>query len=278
MLIKDKDILSSDKTQKQDEQSEKKAKRYVINKNNMKQAWGDAFDYYIRGITENYLNFHGRATRLEFFGFMVAQGLLFFPLYIFSKYVDMPMLVYIFYLTTFIPTIAVLVRRFHDINKKASLYLFLGLLAVLSSFFISYFSLILVILWFVLIYIVLYRSSYDGIGIFGEPQVNDEIYEQDNEPILKKFINLSIICLIVISIISYVNFDNWRRQNAQKSAIDNILTTAEMMSVDKSLSDKQIEIVQKRVMEMLKSMDGQAVSEAVIKANIEKIISQINPK
>ena len=66
----------------------------------MRTAWGDAFDYYLRGITEKYLNFHGRASRLEFWGFMVASGIVFFPLYGLSIYVDMPMLVYYYYLAT----------------------------------------------------------------------------------------------------------------------------------------------------------------------------------
>ena len=278
MLIKDKDILSNDKDKTNKNDAPKKSARYTINKKNMKQAWGDAFDYYLRGITEKYLNFHGRATRLEFFGFMVAQGILFFPLYIFSEYVEMPMLVYFFYFATFIPTVAVLVRRFHDINKKAFLYLFLGLLSILSAFFISYFSLILILLWVSLVYVLAYRPSYAGIGLFGEPQVDDEVYEQDNGPILKKFIMISLICLLVISILTYVNFDNWKRQSTQKSTIDSILTTAEMMSVDKSLSDEQIKVVQKEVINMLKALDGQTVSEAKIHSNIEKIISNIVAK
>ena len=278
MLIKDKDILSNDKDKTNKNDDPKKSARYTINKKNKKQAWGDAFDYYLRGITEKYLNFHGRATRLEFFGFMVAQGILFFPLYIFSEYVEMPMLVYFFYFATFIPTVAVLVRRFHDINKKAFLYLFLGLTTILSVFFISYFSLILFLMWIALIYVMAYRPTYPGIGLFGEPQVDDEIYEQDNEPILKKFVIISSICLLVISILTCINFDNWKRQNAQKSAIDNILTTAEMLSVDKSLTDEQIKLVQKEVINMLKSLEGQTVSEAKIHSNIEKIINKISGK
>ena len=274
MLIKDKDILSNSNSETQS--NEPKAKKYVIDRRNMKQAWGDAFDYYFRGITEKYLSFHERASRLEFWGFMASQGIIFFPLYFISEYVDMPLLVYYFYFATLIPMVAVLVRRFHDINKKASLYLFLGILSVLSAFVLGYFSFILFLAWFAWMAYMLFRPSYNEIGIFGVPLENDEVYGQDNEPILKKFRFLAMACLFIILILTGVNFDNWRRQNAQKSAIDHILSTAEIMSMSKSLSDEQSKEVQKQVLSMLKSMDGQVVSEKEIQNNIVKIIDQIN--
>ena len=47
MLIKDKDILSNKVNEKVLETAPTKSK---IDKKNMRSAWGDAFDYYIRGF------------------------------------------------------------------------------------------------------------------------------------------------------------------------------------------------------------------------------------
>ena len=114
MLMKDKDILSQGNSDNMS--NELVNNKNLINKENMRKAWGDAFDYYFRGITENYLFFHGRATRLEFWGFMLASLIFFFPLYAIGSYVDVPLLAYYFSLVTLIPTFGVMVRRFHDIN------------------------------------------------------------------------------------------------------------------------------------------------------------------
>lgn len=103
----------------------------------MRAAWGDAFDYYIRGITEKYLMFRGRASRLEFWGFAVAAGIMWIPLYFVGEYAEMPLLPYYFSLATLLPTVAVTARRLHDINKNAALYLIPGAVLAASGFFIG---------------------------------------------------------------------------------------------------------------------------------------------
>ena len=50
MLVKD---IQSNKTQKDVVKTPTPPSRNVIDKKNMKKAWGDVFDYYLRGITEN---------------------------------------------------------------------------------------------------------------------------------------------------------------------------------------------------------------------------------
>ena len=79
MLVKDKDILVEDPEKKDGDNAEKspapqKPQRPKIKKENMRAAWGDAFDYYIRGITEKYLLFRGRASRLEFWGYAAGRN------------------------------------------------------------------------------------------------------------------------------------------------------------------------------------------------------------
>ena len=185
MLMKDKDILADDNN-KEDKKEKKQAPK--IDKKNMSSAWGDAFDYYIRGITEKYLYFHGRATRLEFFGFMVASFIVFFVMYGLGVYIDMPMLAYYFAGATLIPTIAVLVRRFHDINKKAIVFLVILGICCLSGIFIGFWALILVAVWAVFIAKMLLKPSSVVESIFGPNLEDDEIYEKDNFKSKKLFI------------------------------------------------------------------------------------------
>ena len=242
----------------------------------MRTAWGDAFDYYLRGITEKYLNFHGRASRLGFWGFMVASGIVFFPLYGLSLYVDMPMLVYYYYLATIIPTIGVMVRRFHDINKKASIYLLLGVILGISSLFIGVYSIILLLLWGAVIVKLLLIETDISEGLFGGANENDEVYGESNILIIKKFMMLSIVFLFLILGISIANFDDWRRQTANKATIDNILEKVAMQGEANSLDVNQIKEVQGQVMNVLKTLDGSTLSEEDVTKMINDIVKSHN--
>lgn len=116
MLVKDKDILVEDPEKKDRRQRGKipcpaKAAAAENKKENMRAAWGDAFDYYIRGITEKYLLFRGRASRLEFWGYAAAAGIMWIPLYFVGEYAEMPLLPYYFALATLLPTVAITARR-----------------------------------------------------------------------------------------------------------------------------------------------------------------------
>ncbi|MBQ8751365.1 MAG: DUF805 domain-containing protein [Alphaproteobacteria bacterium] len=275
MLMKDKDILSSEKPST-DEKREIKPKKPRISKEDMRTAWGDAFDYYLRGITEKYLNFHGRASRLEFWGFMVASGIVFFPLYGLSIYVDMPMLVYYYYLATLIPTIGVMVRRFHDINKKASIYLLSGVIIGLSSLFIGIYSIILLLLWGAMIVKLLLIETDISEGLFGAANESDEIYGESNILIIRKFMVLSIVSLFVILGISITNFDDWKRQTTNKATIDNILEMVVVQGEANSLDVNQIKEAQGQVMSILKTLDGKAVLEEDMIKIVNDVIKSYN--
>jgi uncharacterized membrane protein YhaH (DUF805 family) len=148
MLIKDKNILVEDETKTETPNNKKvKEPRPRINRESMKAAWGDAFDYYLRGITEKYLVFRGRASRLEFWGYCVAQGIVLIPIYFLGDYVDMPLLVYYYLAATFLPFVGLMCRRFHDVNKSAKLYLICGFVFLASAFFIRYWAIVLLLLW-----------------------------------------------------------------------------------------------------------------------------------
>jgi uncharacterized membrane protein YhaH (DUF805 family) len=90
--------------------------------------------YYIH-VLKNYVNFQGRARRAEYWQFTLINMLIFLPLYgviIFMVYDSMtsgsgemsPLVTILggilglYALATFLPGLAVLVRRLHDVNKS----------------------------------------------------------------------------------------------------------------------------------------------------------------
>ena len=275
MLMKDKDILADDNN-KEDKKEKKQAPK--IDKKNMSSAWGDAFDYYIRGITEKYLYFHGRATRLEFFGFMVASFIVFFVMYGLGVYIDMPMLAYYFAGATLIPTIAVLVRRFHDINKKAMVFLVILGMCCLSGIFIGFWALILVAVWAVFIAKMLLKPSAVVESIFGPALENDEIYEKDNELIIKKFFKLAVSLFIGILLFSGYNFDVWKAKNAQKQLYNDTLEKVATLGAENNLSKEEIKKAQDIVRDVFRKQSGQKASIDEINKFIETTVLSFKKK
>lgn len=275
MLMKDKDILADDNN-KEGKKEKKQAPK--IDKKNMSSAWGDAFDYYIRGITEKYLYFHGRATRLEFFGFMVASFIVFFVMYGLGVYIDMPMLAYYFAGATLIPTISVLVRRFHDINKKAMVFLVILGICCLSGIFIGFWALILVAVWAVFIAKMLLKPSSLEESIFGPCLENDEIYEKDNELIIKKFFKLAVSLFIGILLFSGYNFDVWKAKNAQKQLYNDTLEKVATLGAENNLSKEEIKKAQDIVRDVFRKQSGQKASIDEINKFIETTVLSFKKK
>jgi uncharacterized membrane protein YhaH (DUF805 family) len=87
-----------------------------------------AFDYFKTCITKKYSDFDGRATRSEYWYFILFYFLLFIPLYALmfatalsaSKvlFFILISIIIIFALGMFIPNLAVTVRRLHDVGKS----------------------------------------------------------------------------------------------------------------------------------------------------------------
>ncbi|MBR2273972.1 MAG: DUF805 domain-containing protein [Alphaproteobacteria bacterium] len=266
MLIKDKDILAEEVTT---ENASRPCKCY-IKKENMRAAWGDAFDYYIRGITEKYLQFRGRASRLEFWGFMAVSGIVFIPLYLLGDYVHMPLLPYYYLLSTAIPTVAVAARRLHDVNKNAFLYLGLIVLMPLLGLFIGYWAVIplgLAIVWLIILFS---RPTDLKEGVYGAPNPSDEIYGDDNLHIICKFRSISLLLGIILLSLTYIQFDNWSRQAEYLATNDLILERIEDAGKKAGLSSQQIEEAQKVMKNTLKSWNGKVVQPEDITREIEK--------
>ncbi len=272
MLIKDKDILSNKVNEKVLETAPTKSK---IDKKNMRSAWGDAFDYYIRGITEKYLYFSGRATRIEFFGFVLASFIVFFVLYGLGVYVDVPLLAYYYLVATMIPCFAVFTRRFHDIGKKPLVYMILGVISLLSAIVLGWFSLLLVCAWLVIIFKMLLKKGDIEENIFGQP-VDDEIYDDDNELIVRKFFVLALSFEIIFLLFTGLNFDNWKRQNEQRQTINSIMEKVVEVGEKNGLKRNQISEAQSQVRSILRGMQGLFVEQKDIDNMIENTVKSLS--
>ena len=78
-------------------------------------------EWYIKVVRDNYANFKGRASRQEYwmfvlFNFIFLIALSFIEVFLFGLYSSI--LSNIYYLAVLVPTIAVAVRRMHDTGKS----------------------------------------------------------------------------------------------------------------------------------------------------------------
>ncbi len=106
-------------------------------------------DWWKKVVLKNYANFTGRARRAEYWYFVLGNFILIIPFYvvgIVGSFNDSGLVstlglgVYgLFILATIVPTLAVSVRRLHDLNKTGWLYL-IGLIPLIGS--------IILLVWF----------------------------------------------------------------------------------------------------------------------------------
>lgn len=87
-------------------------------------------EWYLKVIRDNYANFEGRARRTEYWMFTLIHIIIIFALAFMSGFLAdtglemLPLIVIgIYFLATFIPTLAVTVRRLHDTGKSGWYYL-----------------------------------------------------------------------------------------------------------------------------------------------------------
>ncbi len=278
MLIKDKDILSNKPKEELNKSEETNVKPKSIASEYTKKAWVNVFDYYLRGISENFIHFHGRATPLEFWGFMAISGILFFPLYLLGCYSGNKMVIFYFYLATLLPSLAICVRRFHDLSKSAILYFLCGFISFVSCFFIGFYSLILIFLWFIVMIKLMLKSSYIGDVIFGNYVDEAKEYDGNYDKIVRKFFSIAISCFIIFSTYSYMNIDLWKQQNMQKIAFEDIFNLVYKDAKENNLSEEQIKQANDEVRNFLKTLSGQKISEDDLKKQINLIIENIIPK
>lgn len=275
MLIKDKDILVKEEDVKTKADKEIDAERSSEYKAHMSEAWGDAFDYYLVGITSKYLQFFGRASRLELWGFLASSLIVCIPLYFLGEYIDMPMLVYYFFLATLIPTFAVMSRRLHDLNKKSMPYLVVGVILVIISFFVGIYVGAFAIVWWAYLVVLFSKPSNLEDSVFGEPSEEDEIYGLDNERIINKFRFIALVLIFVGLGLAFIKFNNWSTQTQQKATIENIMETIATKGTELNLSQKQIIQAQDEMKKTLRKVQGQYVSFDELDEYIENAIKSV---
>ncbi len=86
------------------------------------------FDWWKKVFIKNYANFNGRARRAEYWYYSLANFILIVCLGVLSSFGGeffgeeifswVGLVLVVFYLSLVIPTLAVIVRRLHDINKS----------------------------------------------------------------------------------------------------------------------------------------------------------------
>tara|TARA_R110002033_G_scaffold165213_1_gene203013 strand:+ start:267 stop:626 length:360 start_codon:yes stop_codon:yes gene_type:complete len=76
------------------------------------------FEWYKKVIVENYANFEGRARRSEYWWFFLMNIIISIIINVIAGLIKLPLLGTAYSLAVFIPSIAVAIRRMHDIGKS----------------------------------------------------------------------------------------------------------------------------------------------------------------
>ncbi len=129
------------------------------------------FDWWKKVVFQNYANFSGRARRAEYWNFVLVNFIIYIPLYILfiggilneSESVGFLGIgvLGLFALAMLIPSLAVLVRRLHDLNKSGWYFLI---------YFIPIVGPILMLVW-------LFTDGNRFVNNYGEDPKNPGIPE-----------------------------------------------------------------------------------------------------
>lgn len=275
MLIKDKDILVEETPAVSATDKELNAQRKKEFKAHMHEAWGDAFDYFLVGVTSKYLEFRGRATRLELWGFLVATLTVFFVLYILGLYIDMMLLPYYYLMSTAIPTVAVMARRIHDINRSAFWFLGLEAILIIVSIFTGFIGFLLLLAWSVYLIILFTLPSDLAESIYGEPNDEDEIYGLDNMKIINKFRMMSVVMLFFAIGLGIVEFNHWNKGMQQNMIITDIMETLSTKGVEIGLNAEEIKSATAEMHRTLRKLNNKEVSEEELIKYIDEALNSV---
>lgn len=75
-------------------------------------------EWFLKCIKESYADFNGRARRSEYWYFVLWNAIIGFVLAFIFGLLKVPSLAYLYTLAVFVPSLAVGVRRLHDIGKS----------------------------------------------------------------------------------------------------------------------------------------------------------------
>ncbi|PGH39439.1 MAG: hypothetical protein CRN43_09080 [Candidatus Nephrothrix sp. EaCA] len=126
--------------------------------------------YYLKAL-RNFANFSGRARRKEYwyfvlFSFIFGLGIIIILRIALEMNGDILAILFLLYaLATFIPGLAVTVRRLHDVGKSGS-FLFILLIPLIGLFFLPVLIVVLiVVIWFL---VLMLTDSNSGENEYGE--------------------------------------------------------------------------------------------------------------
>lgn len=90
-------------------------------------------EWYLKVVRDNYANFSGRARRAEYWYFLLANIIIQLILIVLMFVSSLFLYILVLYaLAIIIPSLAVVVRRLHDINKSGWYY-FVGLIPFIGG-------------------------------------------------------------------------------------------------------------------------------------------------
>jgi len=97
----------------------------------------EAFNWYL-SVVKNYVGFEGRAGRSEFWYFTLVNFIIAIVINVLGSVLGMKILGTIYALALLLPSIAVSIRRLHDIGKSGW-WLLVGFIPVIGIFVLIYF-------------------------------------------------------------------------------------------------------------------------------------------
>lgn len=98
---------------------------------NQNHAGGIAMQYYVNAF-KNYVNFQGRARRKEYWMFALFSFIVSTVIAIVAMLIRFPLLSDIYALAVLCPTVALIVRRLHDIGK-GWIWILIGLIPIIGQ-------------------------------------------------------------------------------------------------------------------------------------------------
>lgn len=115
-----------------------------------------AFNYYLNAIKDHYADFEGRARRSEYWYYTLFNAIIMYVLFgmmfLGDGMIFMYFIAIIYALATLVPTLAVAVRRLHDVGKSGW-FILIGLIPLIGG------------IWLLVLYVT---DSQDGENEYGE--------------------------------------------------------------------------------------------------------------
>ena len=122
-------------------------------------------EWYLKVVRDNYANFSGRARRSEYWYFRLVSFLIALLLILLMFAIGSPAvyILVIYSLATIVPSLAVTVRRLHDVGKSGT-YIFMSLVPIVGG---------------ILVLIALFTEGTYGPNQYGPDPKNPEQNEFD---------------------------------------------------------------------------------------------------